>query len=120
MKAQPPPLFYRATQAMMGPLMKSLGMSCETFHRLASEAMDRKLTAGEALRYRLHMVMCGVCRRLPMQFRRLRELVRRVEGVVEPVSPCGDCDCGQGEPALSVEAKERIAGCLRDTPVEKP
>jgi hypothetical protein len=74
-----PPIAYRVMQAMMWPVLKVLGMSCKTTFELCSEQMDRKLTAGESFRLRFHLMMCGVCRHLPAQFRGLRELVRACE-----------------------------------------
>lgn len=62
----------------MWPMLKLLGMPCMATYHLCSDQMDRKLTAGESFCLRLHLMMCGVCKLLPAQFRRLRELVRRV------------------------------------------
>jgi hypothetical protein len=96
----PPPIAYRVMQAMMWPILKSLEMSCKETYNLCSEKMDRKLTPGESFRLRIHLLMCGICRHLPAQFRGLRELVRSC-----------DHDHGPEESSnehLSPEAKERI------------
>lgn len=93
-------------QAMMWPVLKVLGMSCKQTFELCSEHMDRKLTAGESFRLRFHLMMCGVCRHLPAQFRGLRELVRHAcehDHAQEEVS---------GDP-LPPEAKARIAEQLK-------
>lgn len=106
----PPPIAYRVMQAMMWPMLKVLGMSCKETYGLCSEQMDRKLTSGEAFRLRLHLMMCGLCRRLPAQFEGLRELVR--------------CACeheheeDSGE-QLSSEAKARIVELLKNGPQSK-
>lgn len=96
----PPPVAYRVMQAMMWPMLKVLGMSCKATYGLCSEQMDRKLTPGESLRLRFHLMMCGVCRHLPAQFQGLRELVRACEHEHAHEEPSDE--------RLSPEAKERI------------
>lgn len=92
-------------QAMVWPLLKVLGISCKATYDLCSEQMDRQLTAGETIRLRVHVMMCGLCRRLPAQFRGMRELLR-CSHPHEPEETSDEC--------LSAEAKERIASKLRD------
>ena len=102
-----PSLTYRIMQAMMWPMLKAFGMTCETIFELSSAQMDRKLTRGETLRLRLHLIMCGLCRKLPAQFQRLRDLVR-----------CAHEHDDHGDPSLSLppESKSRIALRLKDGP----
>jgi len=100
----PPPIAYRVMQAMMWPILKVLGISCRAIYELCSEQMNRQLTAGEAFRLRVHLMMCGICRHLPAQFRGMRELVRCAHSH-EHGETSDEC--------LSAEAKERIASKLR-------
>lgn len=95
-----PPIAYRVMQAMVWPILKLLGMSCKETYGLCSEQLDRKLTPGESFRLRFHLMMCGVCRHLPAQFRGLRELVRSCDHDHEPEE--------FPDEHLSPEAKERI------------
>lgn len=104
-KHQPPPVFYRMMQAVMWPMLKMLGISCKATYELCSQQMDRKLTAGETFRLRMHLMMCGLCRWLPAQFSGMRELVRRTHP--------HDHDETSDE-CLSAEAKDRIASALRN------
>lgn len=99
-----PPVTYRIMEALMGPLLKRLGMNCQTIYQLTAESLDRPLTRGESIRLHLHLAMCGLCRRLPAQFRALRELVRRAL----PHEHSGDPDA-----CLPDEAKARIADRLK-------
>lgn len=87
-----PPLRYRLMQALMGPVMRPLKMSCRDFAELCSVKMDRPLTFSESLRYRFHALMCGVCRRLPRQFDAIREAMTSCD-----VCGAGDHDTGHDE-----------------------
>lgn len=100
-------------QAMMWPMLKVLGMSCQSTFELCSEQMDRKLTPGEKVRLRIHLMMCGVCRRLPAQFSRLRQLVR---------SACEHEHGHEESPdaKLSPEAKAQIIEILQQESQSKP
>lgn len=106
----PPPASYRMMQAMMWPMLKALGISCKATYTLCSERMDRDLSSGEALRLRFHLMMCGICRHLPAQFRGLRELVRSAE----------EHDHAHDElstETLPTEVKERISHHLQSNPM---
>ena len=104
----PPPFAYRLVHAVMWPLLKLLGLTCKSAFELCSERMDRELTTGEALKLRVHLMMCGLCRNLPAQFSGMREFVR--------LSHDKDHDCHSDE-CLSPEVKARIAADLEtDTP----
>ena len=100
-------------QAMMWPVFKLFRMSCQTTYDLCSEQMDRKLTPGESLRLRLHLMMCSVCRRLPAQLQGLRELVRTCENDHRPGETLNP------DASLSPEAKERILARLKTEPHSK-
>ena len=101
----PPPRAYRAMQAVMWPVLKVMGLSCERAYRLSTERMDRELTRGESVRLRVHLMLCGACRPVPGQFDRLCELVR---------SSRDETGGETGGESLPPEAKERIATRLRD------
>lgn len=90
--------------AVMGPIPRALGMSCRDITTLSAVKLDRKLTLGEAVKLRMHTLMCAVCRPLPRQFANLRELVRHSHD-----EPPSDLD---GGPELSAETKARIAASL--------
>lgn len=94
------------THAVLGPLFKGLGISCMDAYELCSGQMDRKLNAGESFRMRFHFIICGVCRKLPKQFRSLRQLVRACEH--------GLADDVPSDAQLPPEARERIAGHLKN------
>jgi hypothetical protein len=78
--------------AVMGPLPRALGMSCRDITTLSAVKLDRKLTLGEAVKLRMHTLMCAVCRPLPRQFANLRELVRHSHD-----EPPSDLDGGRRE-----------------------
>jgi len=93
-----PPLGYRAMQAMAGPLLKRMRLSCRDFANLASQRLDHPLTASERFRYHFHALLCSVCRRLPEQF----ELIR------SSLHDCGsDGSDGEEEPKAELDAAAR-------------
>ena len=47
-------------------------ISCKEASRLASQQLERQLTLGERVRFRLHLAICVGCRRMERQFRFLR------------------------------------------------
>jgi hypothetical protein len=70
----PTPKFYRALAAVAGPLEKILGITCRDFTQLASARIDRTLTGGERVRYVLHRLACGLCRKQERRVRQLNQL----------------------------------------------
>lgn len=105
-KLPPPPVSYRMMHAVMGPVLKVLGICCRSAFNLCNEQMDRDLTKGESIRLRIHLMMCGLCRHLPAQFKGLRKLI---QATCEHEHD-GDC-CSE---SLSEEAKERISSQLKN------
>lgn len=101
-----PPFVYRMSHVLLGPLLKGLGISCMDAYELCSGQMDRKLTVGESFRMRIHLMICSVCRHLPKQFRRLRELVRACEH--------DHADDEFSDAQLPPEVKERIVEHLKN------
>jgi predicted anti-sigma-YlaC factor YlaD len=54
--------------------------TCKEVHRLVIEGQDRKLSLMERIAVRVHLMMCGACRRFETQMQFLREAVRRLPG----------------------------------------
>jgi predicted anti-sigma-YlaC factor YlaD len=103
----PPPARYRASHAAMGPALHAVGLSCRAAYELLIARQDRPLRAREEVRLRLHLLICGVCRRLPAQLAGLRRWLRH-HHAVDPSSPAAP-------PAtLSAESRQRIRDRLRD------
>jgi hypothetical protein len=101
----PPPITYRMMQAVMCPMLKVLGLCCRSAFNLCNEQMDRELTKRESLRLRVHLSMCGLCSRLPAQFRGMRSLIQACEH-----------DRSHDETSyesMTPEAKQRIAESLQ-------
>lgn len=109
----PPPRGYRLMQAMMGPMMKRLGLSCREFAELCSLRMDRPLTLPESLRYRFHAMMCGICRRLPAQFDAIRSALHSCERAETEVPIPDSLDWA----SLDAAARERILERLGATDI---
>ncbi|HPT49634.1 MAG TPA: zf-HC2 domain-containing protein [Accumulibacter sp.] len=55
-------------------------MNCRDATRLMSSALDRRLTRGEGLGLRLHVLICKGCRHLQGQMAFLRQACRRERG----------------------------------------
>lgn len=102
-----PPLGYRLMQAMMWPLLKLTGMTCRDALRLSAERMDAPLNPADSLRLRMHLLVCGICRRLPAQFENLRQWVHACHHEEDPEK--------EDQAPLSPEARERILNHLHHT-----
>lgn len=74
-------------------------MKCDQASRLVSEAQDRRLGFRERISLRLHLWMCGNCRR----FERQVGLLRGALGLLSI-----RVDSASRGPKLSTEARERI------------
>jgi len=83
--------------------MSRLSPSCKDAIRLQSDALDRDLPPAQRLGLRIHLLLCGWCRRYGKQIAFLREASR----VKEPPP------AGAASVALSPEAKARIKENLR-------
>lgn len=75
--------------------------SCEAVTRIASDSMERPLTARERVRKRLHFMFCVWCERYERQLRAVRSLAR--EGLPDEPSA----------PKLSDQARERLKRAVR-------
>jgi len=110
-----PGLFYRLTQGIMSPILKLCGLSCRQFAELAGVRLDRPLKWLETLRFRMHRIMCGVCRPLPKQLENLQKLTRCAcenDFHNEDAKP-GDVEASDG---LSAEAKQKMRALLEKEP----
>ena len=54
--------------------------ACKDVHRLVIEGQDRKLPFSERIAVRVHLMMCGACRRFEAQMDFLRQALRRFPG----------------------------------------
>ena len=81
--------------------LKLLSPCCRDAARLLSESMDRRLPLAERVGLRVHLLLCGLCRRYGRQLVFLRRLVdvftKRVEAPAPPAAS-----------ELSPEARARI------------
>lgn len=62
-------------------------ITCRQATRLASDAMERRLTAGERLALRLHLPLCPGCRAFRRQLTALRRMAQRYPGDDESGDP---------------------------------
>ncbi|MBU6401983.1 MAG: zf-HC2 domain-containing protein [Verrucomicrobia bacterium] len=84
-------LVQRFRGAMMCWMAKFMP-SCKEISQLVSASMDTKLPLRKRLSIRLHVLMCGLCRRYEKQLRLLRDGCSRYaspdeNAVEEPLSP---------------------------------
>lgn len=91
----------KANYAMMR-LMVRVMPSCRDISQLISDGMDRKLPLRKRLSIRLHVSMCGLCRRYEKQLHLLREGTHHY----------ADPDENEVEKSLSPEAKEKLQKAL--------
>ncbi|MDB4673277.1 hypothetical protein OAF27_00550 [Verrucomicrobiales bacterium] len=116
-KTVPPPgLRYRLTKGIMSPILKLCGLSCRQFAELAAVRLDRPLKLQEALRFRMHRIMCGVCRPLPQQLENLRKLTRCAceHGYKKKdTEAADDIETPEG---LSASAKQKMRALLAEEP----
>lgn len=54
--------------------------TCKEVHHLVIEGQDRQLSLMERISVRVHLMMCGACRRFEAQMDFLREALRRFPG----------------------------------------
>jgi len=75
-----------------------LSPTCKHAARLQSEALDHPLTLSQRAGLRLHLMLCGWCRRYGKQIRFLREAAHEHEDELSDPTV----------PALSQEARDRL------------
>ncbi len=81
-------------------------LTCKEASVLATKAMDGKLTFRERSGLRLHIMMCGLCRRYVRDMKRLREAIRNAGPIVSPMMPESF--------RLSAKSRERIGRILKE------
>ena len=53
-------------------------LTCKEASYLASKKLDEKLTWRESLDFRLHIMMCGLCRRYAMEMKKLHGVLQKM------------------------------------------
>ncbi len=96
-------VFRRANYAMMRLMVRVLP-SCKDIAELISQSMDHRLPLRKRLSIRLHLSLCGLCRRYEKQLHLLRHGFCRY----------ADPDLNLTEKFLSPEAKARLEKVLTD------
>lgn len=76
--------------------------SCKEASRLASDALNRRLTLGERVALRTHLFMCAACRRFEQQVAFLHRAASKIETAE-----------ATGSIALSPAARDRIGRRVR-------
>ena len=85
-------------------------INCKETARLLSESHDRRLSAYERIKLRMHLAMCVVCRNFSKQLDLIRKLARALgrTGLESPLT-AGAAVLDQ---SLPTEAKSRIKKML--------
>ena len=52
-------------------------LTCKEASYLASKKLDEKLTWRESLAFRLHIIMCGLCRRYAVEIKKLHRVMQK-------------------------------------------
>ncbi len=52
-------------------------LTCKEASYLASKKLDKKLTWRESLNFRLHVLMCDLCRRYAMEIKKLHGVMQK-------------------------------------------
>lgn len=63
--------------------------SCREASRIASEALDRKLTLQERINLRMHLFVCDMCRNFKQNIIALEQTMQRIasgDAILEPLS----------------------------------
>lgn len=77
-----------------------MNLPCDRISELVSRSLDDRLSIGERLAYRSHLVYCVACRRYRRQVLLIREMMRRAPGP------------GAG-PTMPEELRERITRAMK-------
>lgn len=89
-------------------ILKVFSLTCDESTRLVSDGYERDLAGSEKAALRLHLLICGSCRKMRRQFDQLQGMAqqRRADAEeAEPVSP---------SMKLSDEAATRVKRTARD------
>jgi len=60
-----------------------MSFSCKEASRLASDSYERKLTAVENIKFRVHLLICGMCRNYKADLEALRNIAARLNAEPE-------------------------------------
>ncbi|MEI6085289.1 MAG: zf-HC2 domain-containing protein [Verrucomicrobiota bacterium] len=90
---------------MMKKQLALLLPSCRDATRLASAALDRPLSARERFSLRLHLLVCGICRRYQKQINFLHEILHHHPEILSRPAAT----------QLSPAARDRIRRALEST-----
>ena len=82
--------------------------NCRDMSTWVSRSMDRRLSYGQRLAIRMHLMMCRHCRRLYEQLLSLRGFAQHEPREPDPAEE----DPAQGADCLSHEARDRIKSAL--------
>ena len=52
-------------------------LTCKEASYLASKKLDEKLTWRESLGFRLHIMVCGLCRRYAMEIKKMHSVMKK-------------------------------------------
>jgi hypothetical protein len=52
-------------------------LTCKEASYLASKKLDKKLTWRESLNFRLHILMCDLCRRYAMEIKKIHKVMQK-------------------------------------------
>jgi hypothetical protein len=83
-------------------LKQILTLTCEESTRLASESLERRLTRGERVAVRAHVMLCRSCRLFQRQIALIREAIRRGEATSDLSG------------SLSLDQRHRLRQALAD------
>ncbi len=78
-------------------------LTCKEASRLASKAVDAKLTWRERMGFSLHLTFCGLCNRYFRELKKMRTMLRKME-LANKVLP--------KTVKLSLQSRERIKNAL--------
>lgn len=78
--------------------------SCHKAAQLISDGMDRRLSLWERFCLRIHLLLCGACRRYRRQLNAIREAMRQ-----EPHAENANVTA-----SLGADARDRIRAALRE------
>ncbi|MBD3219504.1 MAG: hypothetical protein GF310_14635 [candidate division Zixibacteria bacterium] len=98
------PFVKRIMLKMQGFMMKAM-ISCDEASRLASKSLDTKLTPGEKMRMKMHLMACRFCRSFEKQIHAIRSILR---------SKSKEMTEDTEEKSLSTEARERLENSIKE------
>ena len=82
-------------------------LSCKEVSELVSQSLDRRLSLRERLGVRLHLLMCGMCRRYREQITFLSQASRKLLGRGAPGASLPAAARRRIEQALKAQRKEK-------------